>query len=378
MKSSNIKMESSNINTGAAGLWARNLSHPSFQGTLSPVIKQEPVTRPLTSLQQMRRFHVPTLITNGEEFVCSICEMFVIEEQGVVLKSCRHSFCRDCLLDTINISKTPQVPCPMKIEACGKEIRDEEVQALLSPEDYQKFLEKCFNTIANECHQKEDMALKLLQLESLSSYEYVENQEVFECAICLTEIQPGDGLMLKNCLHEYCKTCLARTIELSDELEVPCPFVAEDGKHCEGFLQDCELRSLITEAVYTAHLAKSLARAEAVIQNSIHCKTPDCPGWAEVCDGAVIFLCPLCKKNNCIKCKAIHEGKTCVEYFYETNADARKTRDDVLTESQLKQLIRMKEAMPCPGCGVVIQKTVGCNHMTCSRCKREFQWLGLT
>lgn len=359
---------------GAAGSWAANIQHPGFGGA---VLKQEPVT---TTLHQMRRFYKSSLITNHEEFVCSICEMFVIEEQGVVLKSCRHNFCRDCLTRAINRSSTAQVHCPMKIEACNKEIRDEEVQALLSAEDYQKFLEKCFNKIVAEPHKKaksDTAVLTLLDLQNVSGFEYVENRTKFQCAICLTEVPPGQGLVLKNCLHEYCKTCLAKTIELSDELEVPCPFVAEDGTHCEGFLQDCELRSLITKAVYSAHLGKSLARAEAIIKNSFHCKTPDCHGWAEICGEVLKFVCPLCGKNNCIKCKVIHEGKTCQEYFYEVNADARKTRDDGLTEAQLKELIRLKQAMPCPGCGVIIQKTTGCNHMKCTRCMRDFQWFGM-
>jgi len=31
--------------------------------------------------------------------------------------------------------------------------------------------------------------------------------------------------------------------------------------------------------------------------------------------------------------------------------------------------------LQCPGCGVPIQKSGGCNRMTCSRCKKDFGWL---
>lgn len=33
----------------------------------------------------------------------------------------------------------------------------------------------------------------------------VENDEVFECPICFTDIEVGEGLRLKQCLHLVCK-----------------------------------------------------------------------------------------------------------------------------------------------------------------------------
>lgn len=33
----------------------------------------------------------------------------------------------------------------------------------------------------------------------------VENTEPFECPVCYVEIDPGEGLTLKQCLHQICK-----------------------------------------------------------------------------------------------------------------------------------------------------------------------------
>lgn len=255
---------------------------------------------------------------------------------------------------------------------CDQPLLQEEILALIGPDSYAAFVD--LDQQPSQDLLNTTTVPRLLELEN---HDYVENHSVFNCGICLTDVAPGSGIILKNCLHEYCKGCLARHIEASEDLEVPCPYVAENGTRCEGYLQDREFRSLVDERVYAAHLMKSIERAEATIKGSFHCKTPDCRGWAEIGELVTDFRCPLCHKVSCVKCKVIHEGKTCTEYYYDTNEGARKARDDKQTEKQLQSLIKSKKAMNCPGCGVVIEKNQGCNHMTCSRCKREFQWQGL-
>lgn len=356
---------------GADSLWAQ-LQHLNLDGQLT-------LFEPQSSTRHQRQDYSrgSRLMTNTEEFVCSICEVFVIEKQGVLLKNCRHNFCRPCLLKRIEASKTFDVTCPMIIIKCDKEIRDEELQALMTSNAYQKFIEDREQFLIGLIDEHQRNTITFPALLDLDNNDYVENQQHFNCGICMTETAPGDGLLLKECAHEFCKPCLAQTIEHSDEMVVQCPFVADAGARCDGFLQDLELRSLVPDEVYTERLAKSLAQAEATIKDSFHCKTPDCFGWAEAGSGVVNFVCPICNRTNCIKCKAIHEGKSCTEYFYEINADARKARDNNLTEAQVQQLISSRLAMLCPGCGAVIQKTAGCNHMTCSRCRMNFNWVGV-
>lgn len=40
-------------------------------------------------------------------------------------------------------------------------------------------------------------------------------------------------------------------------------------------------------------------------------------------------------------------------------------------------LLSIKNTKQCPGCDAPIEKNMGCNHMTCSRCHCEFCWLCL-
>ena len=40
------------------------------------------------------------------------------------------------------------------------------------------------------------------QLENL---DIIPNAETFECAVCFLDIEPGDGVVLRECLHSFCK-----------------------------------------------------------------------------------------------------------------------------------------------------------------------------
>lgn len=33
----------------------------------------------------------------------------------------------------------------------------------------------------------------------------VSNTEEFECVICFSTVEPGDGVLLRECLHSFCK-----------------------------------------------------------------------------------------------------------------------------------------------------------------------------
>lgn len=152
----------------------------------------------------------------------------------------------------------------------------------------------------SESKQKNDQTY--LQLMDLDNADLVENVEPFECIICFLEITEREGVTLRECLHQFCKTCLAHTIEFNDEAEVKCPY-RDEVYSCNIALQDREIKALVTPGVYEQHLAKSVAQAENKIDKSFHCKTPDCKGWCIFEDNVNEFRCPVCRRNNCLTCQ---------------------------------------------------------------------------
>lgn len=155
-------------------------------------------------------------------------------------------------------------------------------------------------TIENDVFgQTENQYLELLQLENSGGI--VPNSEPFDCPICFVTFEEGTGVTLRDCLHKFCKVCLTQTITHAEENDIKCPNIDGDSA-CDAFLQDREIRALLTKCEYEKYLMKTLRFAENNIENTIHCKQPDCIGFAIIEDELNTFHCPSCKRINCIPC----------------------------------------------------------------------------
>lgn len=191
---------------------------------------------------------------------------------------------------------------------------------------------------------------KFEDLIKLSSRPLVCNVECFECSICYTDTAPGDGVVLRGCLHYFCKECLVNTIKFSEDFAVSCPFVNDEFK-CEALLHEREIKTLLTTELWEKHLTKSLRVAQGNIENAFFCQTPNCKGWCVTDDNTNDdFACPICNAKNCIGCKAIHPRFTCKEYQDLANADST-------SKGALEAMITRGEAMHCPKCKVSFRKS---------------------
>ncbi|XP_063617503.1 E3 ubiquitin-protein ligase lubel-like [Cydia splendana] len=200
------------------------------------------------------------------------------------------------------------------------------------------------------------------ELVLLEQHALVINTEEIECGVCMDNYQPGQGAVLRECVHAFCKECLSDVVKHSEEPSVSCPAMG-----CPGFLEEREIRALVSPEEYERWLAKGLAAAESGARNAFHCRTADCQGWA-MCDPDVKrFLCPVCDVINCVTCQAIHENETCEEY-------RAKQKSDEKTKTYLDNLLSRGEAMQCPECSVIITKQLGCDWIKCTACRTEICW----
>ncbi|XP_055683195.1 uncharacterized protein LOC129790043 [Lutzomyia longipalpis] len=212
------------------------------------------------------------------------------------------------------------------------------------------------------------------ELLSLDNAELVANIEPFECPICFMKFQPGEGAILRDCLHTFCRECLGHTVEYCEDAEVKCPFM-DAVYSCDSVLQDREIKAVVTREVYEKYLAKSVRQAENKIENAFHCKTPNCRGWCIYEDNVNLFKCPVCKITNCLTCQVIHDGLNCKQYQDRMNSDCDSNAEARSTKMMLETMVDKGEAMKCPTCQVILMKKWGCDWLKCSMCKTEICWV---
>ncbi|KYN06340.1 RanBP-type and C3HC4-type zinc finger-containing protein 1 [Cyphomyrmex costatus] len=228
-----------------------------------------------------------------------------------------------------------------------------------------------------ETDMSEDIKIgRYEELILLENWDVIPNSEPIECPICFVTYGPREGVILRDCLHMFCRPCIANTIAYCEEAEVKCPYRDSDYT-CESTLQEREIKALVEPEIYQQHLAKSIAQAENNAGNkAFHCKTPDCPGWCIYDDDVNNFLCPVCEANNCLTCQlVVHTGKNCKQYQQELQLSKETDQESRRTAAMLKEMVDRGEALACPTCAVVLIKKWGCDWLVCSMCKTEICWV---
>ncbi|KAK5898438.1 hypothetical protein CgunFtcFv8_015855 [Champsocephalus gunnari] len=223
---------------------------------------------------------------------------------------------------------------------------------------------------AREAERRENFARLVL----LDGQELLPNPEPVDCRICYVDLERGEGVLLRECLHCFCRECLRSVIMLSEEPEVACPY-RDDTYSCTCSLQEREIRALVPAEEYERWLQRGLSVAESRCEGSYHCATPDCAGWCVYEDTVNVFHCPVCTKHNCLICKSIHEGMNCKQYQDDLAARAINDSAARRTTHLLKTLVQSGEAMHCPQCGIIVQKRDGCDWLRCTVCHSEICWV---
>ena len=288
-------------------------------------------------------------VRNVDPFECSICFNLVFELNGVVLRECLHQFCENCLSKLIARAESDIIKCPYtyfeneEVSKCDFKLQDREVAGI-------RALKMEF----------QDLSI----LYSCDNMELVSNLEPFECPICLTRIPEFGGVVLRECLHEFCKDCLVQLIRHADEANINCPYICNNNK-CEFKLEDREIRCLADQDTYDNYLERCLRLAEMSLADTFHCLAANCKAFYIIGDPIDQFQCSSCNQTNCLTCKTIHEANgRCL------------MREKSQTEEQEAAMIQQGVAQKCPHCKMTIIKNGGCNHMTCAVCKKDFTWNG--
>lgn len=220
---------------------------------------------------------------------------------------------------------------------------------------------------------KEKPTLNLEELLEVTDALLVRNMAATKCSICEEDVPINEGVILRDCFHDFCEDCLIGTIKgaLEENIDVRCPVYLEDGQRCTTIVQEREIRNLLKAEDFEKYEQRCLEVAEGTFASSVHCLTPNCKGWVvlDANQNVRSFLCEVCSSENCLSCKAIHPNQSCEEY----KAAVKKSADEQLSEETVKDMLEKRTAMLCPSCKRVITKNGGCDFIRC-KCLFEICW----
>ncbi|CAI2362513.1 unnamed protein product [Moneuplotes crassus] len=200
---------------------------------------------------------------------------------------------------------------------------------------------------------------------SISGSTLMKKSILPECPICLDNIKSID-LITTECGHMFHTECMEMHCKSeidSKSLPIKCPL-----QKCRKAVHSSQVRNIVEPEVY-----KKLKRFQVelfVEKNSAFyhfCPSPDCTNvFVWVADERFPSKqdCPACLQTICLKCKTpSHELFTCEEF-----SEIKDSSPDDIRFHTLQKELKFQQ---CTQCKFWVEKTQGCNHITC-RCKYEF------
>lgn len=208
---------------------------------------------------------------------------------------------------------------------------------------------------------KHDIALSIINGKSVRNS--TSNSTEQDCSICWTE---AENPIRTRCGHVYCLGCFgdqcASATTQSSETTVRC---AGGNGNCNVVLDLPQLQEHLSSTGFEELLRGSFTSYMRLHPDLLrYCPSPDCEYVYRANGAAKVQTCSSCLVPVCTNCHAQHEAMSCAEY--QDVASGRQQAN-----VQLKKDLGIKD---CPKCKAPLEKTEGCNHMTC-RCGAHICWV---
>ncbi len=226
------------------------------------------------------------------------------------------------------------------------------------------------------------------------------NYELFgerpSCQVCSDGLDPlllFQVSVASNCNHapEVCLACWEQHIAAQADTKgwdsITCPHA-----DCGVFLDHGDMQRFAPSDSFGRYDKFQTNRALQSAPEYHLCAHEGCKSAVFVEEDDLVsryMTCADCQQHTCLGCNLVyHHGQTCEEYRVWLADAPRRAEADAAEKARLEELKRAEEksaeyldkgATRCPNakCGAMIQKTSGCDHMTCRACRNEFCWVCL-
>ncbi|KAK4954286.1 hypothetical protein LTR10_007716 [Elasticomyces elasticus] len=170
-------------------------------------------------------------------------------------------------------------------------------------------------------------------------------------------------------VSHVCKDCWQQHIRFAVDSSTDGTIRCQE---CNTTLEEPDVKALATSDDYARYMDKLNLAFIKQCPEYRECPSAGCSyGYILSKDEGNIFNCQLCELMYCVDCEILmHSGRTCIEYQDE---EAQKQREEA--EETANTNWKEVNTKPCPECHVLIEKSTGCEHMTCFSCKFQFCWM---
>ncbi|XP_015908622.2 ankyrin repeat and IBR domain-containing protein 1 isoform X1 [Parasteatoda tepidariorum] len=252
----------------------------------------------------------------------------------------------------------------------------------------QDSLKACCEQIQQEYHN-----------ETLNSpvHTVVVKEEIM-CGICMKDMSTEETLQVP-CLHQFCQECWKEylTIKISDgdTQKILCPAF-----ECPFIVPVDVIEKIVSEEMikrYSQFDIKAFVESNPTMK---WCPYPACamavklPETEKISEEllAISFSTPPSLSHSvdcgnghyfCWECLGEAHAPCGCEKWKEWHNKIAEIKPQELkntyveTEQAENSLWLVTNSKPCPNCKCPIQRTEGCNHMKCTKCKYEFCWVCL-
>jgi len=274
-----------------------------------------------------------------------------------------------------------------------------------------EFLDECGlascstgQTVVRISHPAPQQLIPLLRAYDASQELARFSQNSYACEVCLTSIK-GARCILLSCSHVFCRSCLEDfwklCIKEGDVGRVGCPDpqCVKQGREAN----EEEVRRVVTEEEVQRWKWLREKRMLEKDPTLIHCPLSFCQhpvpkpqnvedgsGWERLrsCSACGFSFCAYCRRTwhgPLSECKLSSSESLAAKYMaLPEGSSERQLMERRYGRANLQRLVAQFEedeankkwlqesTMACPNCQVSVEKSHGCNHMTCAKCGTHF------
>lgn len=173
----------------------------------------------------------------------------------------------------------------------------------------------------------------------------------FHCPGCYGDL-PMDWAATLRCGHLVCAVCLDTHTRTSiEKRRFPLSCFRCNTEISVDMITTPQLRQVYLDTLSTWRKSGD--------PNLRPCIMTNCEGFRR---RDVDSQCDLCGVSYCIKC-----GDRPTSHHYHLRSTPSRKR-------KMEDPVFVTRTLSCPTCGHGVERSAGCDHMTCSRCRHDFCW----